>query len=294
MTATMIRPFVIDDDALVSTNAVDTTPAWGGATNYGLGDKVQHGDRIFFSRISDNLNKEPPGNGTTWTDNGPINPLAMFDGSTSTQTQATGELTVVLQLTGWLDGLALFDLVGNSMQVIIEDGTVEVYNETFSLLDDEMVVDFYTYLFEELTYVRDFALLDLPLTPNAKVTIKITGGGTVKCGALVVGSSLQIGESLQGSTAGVEDFSVVERNAFGTLFITPRNTAKEGSFEVVVPDGRGPSISNAFRDLGRRVAVFVMAEGDSRAVILGYLRMHKFTWGQRNDERLTMDIGGVT
>lgn len=295
MSATMIRPFVIGPSQIVSTTAVDSTAAWVSGTTYARDAVVHRGDRVHISRIDGNVGNDPAlGDATKWIDNGPINPLAMFDGATSTQTEASQLLKVELQLSGWLDGMAVFDLVGTAMQVIIKDGSNEVFNRTFALIDDEPVVDFYSYLFEELTYVRDLALVDLPITPNARVTVNITGGGTVKCGALVLGSSLPIGDALVGSTAGAEDFSVVERNDFGTLFISPRNTAKEGSFDVHVPDGRGPSINNAFRDLGRRVAAFVMAENDSRAVILGYVRSYKFTWGQRNDERLALDIGGVT
>lgn len=291
----MIRPFTLGADQIVSTNAVDPTPEWAASTPYARDAIVHQGDRVYISRITDNTGNDPAnGDSTKWIDNGPINPLAMFDGETSTQTEAEGEIAVELQLPGWLNSMAVFDVVGTAMHVVVTDGANEVFNETRSLLDDEPIVDFYSYLFEELNYVRDLALMDIPPTPNATLAVTIAGGGTVKCGALVAGSALVIGSALQGSSAGIENFSVVERNPFGTLFITSRNTAKEGSFDVIVPDGRGPAINNAFRDLASRVAVFVMAENDSRAVILGFIRSYKFTWGQPNNERLSLDIEGVT
>lgn len=299
MTARMIRPFAITGSVggsvILSSTATDPTAAWASGTTYARDAIVHKSDRVYISRISSNTGNDPVlDDGTKWIDNGPINPLAMFDGLTNTQTSATSPLTFVLQLPGWLDSLAVFDVVGTALEIKIQDGATTVYDVVHSLIDDEPVVDFYSYLFEELTYVRDYSLMNLPLTPNAKVTGTLTGGGTVKIGAFVPGTSLTIGEALQGSTAGVDDFSVVERNDYGTLFVTERNTAKEGSFEVVVPAGRGPSINNALRDLGRKVAAFVMAEGDSRAVILGYVQSYKFTWGQMNDERLSLDISGVT
>ena len=102
--ARMIRPLTIGSEEIVSTTATDPTPAWDVVTPYARDAEVHRGETVYISRVSSNLGSDPAlDDGTKWAANGPINPLAMFDGATSTQTEATSPLVVVLQLSGWID-----------------------------------------------------------------------------------------------------------------------------------------------------------------------------------------------
>lgn len=292
-------------------NNPSTSPAWwqlvattyaeySEATTYALGDTIisaAYGDsthRIYESIVASNVGNALT-DATKWLDIGPTNALAMFDTINGTATASSDGIDVTATMTGSIDGLGLFGLVAEQVQVTVStaaDGTV--YDQTYSLVSDSGISDWYSYFFEEIAYSRDLVITDLPLYYNPTIRVQITGTGEIQCGTMVLGQTKELGGTNYGARAGIQDYSKKTADDFGNYTIVPRAYAKRQSLKVICDNTKVDDIYNALADLRTTPCVWVGSDAYSSTWSFGYWKDVVVEIAYVNKSVVSLEIEGLT
>lgn len=280
--------------ALVSTTATETVPLWtAGSYNIGVQKRLDTTNRIYES-LEDGNTDMPPS--AKWADAGPTNRYAVFDDSYRTKTTRASSLTFVISAAAFTNRIALLNLVGTSISIVVTNGATEVYNKTFALLSDAGIVDLWTYFYNPYVYVRDLVVMDIPTMAGLTYTITITGPGEVGIGLIRIGIGKYIGKAEYGSSVGNKKFSVPGFDKYGKWTPTSRRpNAKRGSFDLWFSDGDDvDDIKNFLDDLDLTLVVFVMTPEFTRGIIWGYADDANFTFLTYGINKCRLAIEGAT
>lgn len=231
-----------------------------------------------------------------WLDLGATNRHAMFDQSNTTQTLRAELISTEVQVDGRADAVSLLNIVGATVQVImetVEDG--ELYNETFNLVSDSGITNWYEYFFEPVVRRGDFTLYDLPLNKDPVITVILNEPGAIaKIGALVIGQSRYLGYVIHPMRTGIQDYSRIEADEFGNFTIIRRNFSKRATFKVAVEESSIDSLSALLADFRATAAVWVGVENFTSSWIYGPYREFSFDHSSPNDAYLNLEIQGLT
>lgn len=326
----LIRPFTVTPATLTS-NITDSEPEYAATATYAVGAIVQNTtgasptNRRYESLVANNK-----GNALTdpakWLDLGPTNRWAMFDTKNSTATTNAGEIDVSLAVTGRADGLALFNLTASSVRVRVAvdpalappvdlgatldmdfltapdaliirtpDALTTVYDQTFSLRSESGITSWYDYFSEEIVFVGDLVLTDLPLYTDPTVTIEIVNDyGTTACGTCVVGQTVDIGAATYGAKAGITDYSRKTVDEFGDYTFIQRGFAKRASFKLVTPNSSVDSVSALLAIYRAQPVVWVGTDAFTSTWLFGWLRDWAIEFSMMEQSYLALEIEGLT
>jgi hypothetical protein len=240
----IIKPVTITDSNLTSSTVPENDySAWSSVTTYALGDNVisTTTHKIYESAQGSNLNNDPTtDDGTWWIEVSATNRWKAFDQKVTDQvTQATSLQYVIDTTDELINSLAFFNLDAAEVQVQLEDATDgEYYNETFDLIDNSYVIDWYTYFFEPNRKLPELLLTDLSpyVDPTVTITISETGS-TAEVGQIIVGRFLDLGITQYNTSVSIEDFSRKERDTFGNPIIVQRAFAQRAEYDVSILTG---------------------------------------------------------
>lgn len=240
----LVRPLTITDAALTSSNVADPNyPAYAAGTTYNLNDYVSvtgtNIHQVYQSLVASNVGNTPPTSPTKWVSIGATNRWLMFDGSVTSQTSNANSIVCTFATVGRIDSVALLNISAGSVTITMTDATDGVvYNKTYSLISTAGIVDSYTYSFEPVVRVSDFAITDMPPYSNTTITVTLTDtGSTVLCGACVLGQSKELGGTQYGAKVGIVDYSGKILDTYGNYTIVKRAFSKRGSFTIWIESG---------------------------------------------------------
>jgi hypothetical protein len=245
-----LKPFTITD-AMIGAGTSIAEPAsgeiaWVSAGTFAVGAKrirtATHREYLCIQAHSGRTNT-PETDTAYWQDVGPTRRWAPFDIYTSTSATATTSLTYVLS-PGYFNALALYGLVGTAYAITIKDapGGATIFSETGPLSDPP--AGWYEYLFAAPKAITKLFRPDLPIRPNAELTITITAGtgqpvgvGMIVVGNLVdlVGDLADFGGTEYGSSAEPVTYSYIKTDDFGNTTIVRRHKATSMTAKVVLP-----------------------------------------------------------
>lgn len=231
----LIRPNTMTPAMLVSTTATEAHATWASGTTYAAGVRVVYGTSIYESLQAANTNRQPDVSPTWWTRIGPSNQWAMFDAQVSTETTATGTLSVTVA-TGITDTLAVIGVDAEAVTLTVRDGLAGpiVYQQTQSVTGAD-VYDWYEYFFSDPTVRRTLAVFGgIPPYASAHATLTVTSGGALKVGGMVFGRINAIGDTQFGAQAGITDYSRKDTDEFGTTTFVRRAFSKKLTTTVQV------------------------------------------------------------
>lgn len=184
----------------------------------------------------------PENDPNRWVDIGPTDRFAPFDVYTSTAASTVTTMTYVLT-PGYFNALALYGLTGAAYDIVVkeEPGGAVIFNESGFLSDDP--AGWYEYLFSPLSTRRKLVFFDIPIRPNAELTITITAdtGQPVGIGMIVVGDYVPLfggglwGGTEYGSSAEPVTYSYIKTEDDGTTTIKRRHSATNLRAKVVMP-----------------------------------------------------------
>lgn len=326
MTFNVLKPTLITADAqLVSSSATesaDTTwTAWtAGSQTFTLGDTYKYAHVRYevlqtYTRTSVATDHVPgePGSEDWWLSLGPTNQWAMFDNQTSTATTDIGSLVVNLKPGA----------VFNSGSVIGVTGATTALWETFSSagrtpsdliwseeknLDSTYIYDWYSYWFDEFDVYTDllFGGIDgntgqgaMPPYLNGEVRLTLTGttGSTeVSVAGFLVGTTVPLGEVLNGLSGGILDFGVNETDAYGVRTLVQRGFAKQNSLSFKVEKSQFRRVTSTLAQLRQIPAVWVpTADVDlSPLTTFGPVQEWNYTVSYRDHIVFTLEVNGLT
>lgn len=292
----LIRPFAVTAANLTS-NVPETLPEYAPTATYSVGDRVRSAttNRAYESLVAGNL-----GNALTdaskWLDLGATNRWAMFDTVNGTRTTAASPINVTVAVTGRADGIALLGLVGESVQIIVRDsGGATIYDETRSLISDSGISSWYDYFTEEIDYLTDIVLTDLPVISGVTVQVIITSGsGNVGIGTMVLGQVRDIGGTVYGARAGIQDYSRKETDDFGNYTLVERSYAKRSSSKVVCDNAQVDSIFALLAEYRATPVVWIGADDYAHTWLFGWVRDWAIEIVIADQSYLTIEIEGLT
>lgn len=296
----VVAPLTITPAMLASSTCAEphaSETAYVAGTTYALGAvvvvAVDH--RTYQSLQAGNVGHTPISSPTWWLDIGPTNRWKMFDILRNTQTDQASPLTVVFAPGMRVNSLALLGLVATSATISMTSGGPTVYSYTVNLNKRE-VLDWYDYFFDPFNTQPSVALFDLPAYSNGIITITLTNTtGSVKCGGVVVGTFVYIGDVQYNAESDALNFSTVERDAFGNSLLIPRRSVPKTQQTIFCEKGRIDKVRDLRTALNAVPALWCAVEdssdGYSEALqILGYYRRFTINVSYPNHALITLEL----
>lgn len=216
--------------------------AWASAGTYTAGNERTYGGSIWACSANHTGRTATPDVDTAyWTRLGPTNRMAPFDDYANTKAVATGSLTYVIQ-PGFLNGLAVYGMEGSTYSITVKDQPGGSVISSWSGDLYEQASGIYELLFSPLLQLTQLSFDEIPLAPDAEVTITISSdpGERVALGAIKVGDWRQfMGE---GRFGGAECGAQSERKSYtfrkynedGTYKLVKRASSRNVSCSVVI------------------------------------------------------------
>lgn len=276
----------------------DTFKIWASGTTYAQGDIVidLRTHHEYESVQGSNSNHDPTtDNGSWWIDRGATNRWRMFDTVNSSATAYAEEIDTTVQMTGFVDTLALTGLVATQVQVICTAGGVDVYDVTFDLTDPSQITNWRKYWFDPLRYQAELLVTDLPTYANMLVRVIVSmPGGTAQIGGYSIGMGREIGGAVYGASSGIIDYSRKEADDFGNYSLVQRSYSKTGQFRVTVAKEDHDSVFNDLARLRATPAVYIGSGEYASTWILGFYRSMDAVIEQPKHSTYNLEIEGLT
>ncbi len=300
----IIKPITVTDSVLTSTNIAENDYAeWNSGTTYAIGDKVisvtTH--RIYESVTASNLNNDPTTDGgTNWLNLGATNRWKAFDQYISDPVTNTTSIEYTLTPPNGSipSAVALFNLKGISANVVITDSVDgQVYNETISLTDNRNIIDWYSYFFAEQVQREEALFVDIPPYIGAVVDVTVTEetGQTAELGQLVFGFLTDLGATVYGTSIGIEDYSIKDRDSFGNAIIVERNFSQTVDFDVRLETQTARKVQKTLAALRATPVVYLGSTDVSYGTLVyGFYRRFDITLETPSYAFASIEVEGLT
>lgn len=294
----IIQPVPITAAMLTASNVPETdAPVWTAGT-YTLGTKRIYDHHVYEVIVSSTTDRPDIGAVAatpTWLDLGATNRFKMFDQIISTQTIYTGEVDVDITPNAIVNAAAFFGLSGNEITLTMTDPIDGVvYTETRSLQDNTLIVDWYTYFFEDIAFLPDMVFLNLPAYGSATLNAIVDGGaGDAKVGEVVLGKQRKLGVSNFGTNVSIIDYSVKSVDDFGNTIIVQRAYSKRADYDVTVETGAVAAVQKALADIRTTPTVFIGDEQRPETVVYGFYKQFNIVLSTPSISDCSIEVEGL-
>lgn len=296
----VIKPHLITDSMMVSSSITENdAPAWVSGATYEVGVRAIRTNvhKVFERLVAGAGTVAPELDPTNWLDVGPTGKWAPFDNVVGTLATGASPLNYTLR-TGFTDSLALFELTGRYVDLVMKDATggVVVYQNRIDLEvgDIETIFDWF---FSELDIRTDIVVTDLPSQyASAELSITLTTtSGEASVGVIKPGLAADLGCTQNGAKVGIDDYSRKERDAFGNVVITQRAYSKNGSFTMMITPGSFNRIYRTLAALRATPCVYIGTEvaGFEPLLIYGFFTSFSMEIPYRTYQLCSLDIEGL-
>ena len=263
----VIDPYIITATTLTDTNVTeDDYDVYDISTSYAANDRViVTGDihKIYQSVTGSNLGNEPSGTTAStdyWVYVGATNRWKVFDNQTGDLTSKVTPITYQVTEPRIVTDVAFFRIskATEATIVVTDPDTVEIYNETFSLIDVSHMTDWLLFFTEEPRYVRQKIISGLPAVAGSQIDMSFTGptGETIGVGQICLGRAVNIGQTLTGTEPGYVSYSRKVRDPFGNALITERGFKRRVNYVAAVDPKRVDNIIEDLANLDAKGAVY--------------------------------------
>lgn len=245
-----IPPIAITDAMLTSSTVAEPAAgevAWNAATAYTVGQQAIRTatHRVYERLVAGTTATAPESDFANWLDVGPTQRWAMFDTLRNSATSAATSLTVVIAPGQRVNSIAIMGAVCETATVSMTSGGPTVYSVT-DTITKRSTLSWSNYFFGVFGYTGNAVHFDLPPYANGIITVTLTrASGNVSCGALVLGTVVDMGRVLSQAKSEALNFSRVTRDDFGNAILVPRRTVPATSSTLHIT----ADMVNTLRDL---------------------------------------------
>jgi len=297
----VIKSQAVTDTTLTATDVPENDyAAWAVGTTYADGDRVivttPNIHTIYESEQGSNIGNDPTtDDGTWWAVISSTNRWKMFNDVIQEQTIQTDGIDVTVEQGQVVTALSAVNVDCESIDVIMTDPIEgEIYNENFPMISYSGITNWYDYFFLAIERKSDLVVIGLPPYASADINVVFNGTGDVKCGALVFGTALTIGDSQYGASFGIIDYSTKTVDAQGRTTITEGTYSDEADIDVVIETGRFAQVKKILTDLRNVPTVWVASEEAEGTLIYGYYREFNVLYSGPTVSMCTLSIEGLT
>lgn len=295
----IVPPSEVTTIILDASNVAISETAWTAGT-HNLGTQRYVGTRLYEVVADPSTTDEPTAGAAadppTWIDIGAINRFKMFDLVIGDATeQSAANIDVTLDFDKVINSVALFEIVGSTVQIVVDDPTDgEVYNQTYSLNDNTGVDNWYQYFFAPIARKTDLVVTDLPAYSTATIQVVVANGGLdTAVGEAVFGRSITLGITLMNFSLGIDDFSRKDRDQFGNFVITERRFSRLANYDVFVNNNQFVSSFNVLAQVRAKPAVYIGDENKTETIVLGFFRDFSTLRTGPNSSEMTLEVEGL-
>lgn len=294
-----VKAIALTSAMLISTTATETYIAWNAATPYTVNNIVLliSTQRLYQRLIAGTTATSPDLDTVNWINIGPTNKWAMFDSEISTVTNATTTLTVVLK-PGYVNSLALFGLVGQTLTVTVRNGLAGpvVYGPNVINLVGTIITDWYMYFFEPAVQLAEVVRADLPPYQDAHITITLDGTGTVACGICLAGTFYSLGDTEFGANVSIIDYSRKDTDAFGVTTFVRRAYSKRMSARMMLDTVQINKVQRVLADLRATPCAWIGTDtaGFEPLTVYGFYRDFSIDVAYAKKSYCSLEVEGLT
>lgn len=295
----VVKPTPITSALLASTTATETYAEYNAGTAYALDDiaTIAATQRMWQCIQGPSTGNPPASSPLYWTDIGPSNVGAMFDSEISTVTTATTTLTVVIK-PGYVNSLALFGLVGQTLTVTVRDALAGaiVYGPVAVNLDGTVITDWYMYFFEPFVQLAEVVLTDLVPYADAHITITLDGAGTVECGICLAGTYYGLGDTEFGANVSIIDYSRKNTSATGITSFEQRAYSKRMSARLMLDTVQINKVQRVLADLRATPCAWIGTDepGFEPLTVYGFYRDFSIDVAYPTKSYCSLEVEGLT
>jgi hypothetical protein len=278
-----------------------TGNVWDSGTTYSVGDLVSYSvpesyKNYMYIATDSSTSEKPSTTPSKWVNIGAINKYRCLYGATENKTEAQISLDITVKTYGANFAYMLgVDGIQASIEVFKSDGTQVGDTDTLSL-QYKGASSWSEFLFDEFKYRTTFgASVAYGLTNKVKFTINAYD--VARLGNIVVGKSFYVGETLWGASAGILDFSTIERDEqFGDVTLRQGSFANRADVTVYVDTPRADAVKQ-FLTAIRGTEVLILADdtdnGFDMLKIRGFVRDFDVTLQNQSKTELSLEIEGL-
>ena len=299
----VIRPFIVNDAALISSNVAETDyAAYNAGTTYALGTRVIYVAAgihwVIESLQNGNVGHTPTGltTDTWWLKVSSTNRWKMFDQSVQSQTSNADAITVSLLANDRINAVAMLNINASTARIKMTDAVDGiVYDQTYSLISDSAITDWYAYFFEPIVRLTDLTVTNLPPYSNSTIDITLgSAGETVYCGGLIMGLQRDIGATQYGLSTGITDYSVKQQDAFGNYSILERSFRKRADVTLFVENTFIDQLQIFLSSLRAIPSVYIGTDQYTNTIIYGFYKDFNINVAYLNHSVCTLELEGLT
>lgn len=298
----VIKSQTVTDTTLTTTDVPENDyAAWLVGTTYAATDRVivttPNIHNIYESVQGANTGNDPvTDDGTWWTRVSSTNRWKMFNDVVQEQTTQADIIDVTITPSAVTTALAAINVDCATITVTMTD-PIEgvVYDETFPMTSYSGITNWYDYFFTAINRKKELSVLGLPPYSAAVIDVTFTDtGATAKVGALVLGTSANIGDSQYGASFGIIDYSTKSVDAQGRTTITAGTYSDEADIDVVIETGRFAEVKKILTDLRTTPSVWIAEDNTEGTIIYGYYREFDVLLTGPVVSMCTLSIEGLT
>ena len=292
----LIRPIQITDAIVTSNSAVDAHATYNAGTTYAADAMVTYNGRYYKSLQAANTERTPGATTSVawWSDQGPSNRTAMYDGLVSTRTTATGTLTLVMTVPTAVNTLSLINMAGvRTVTVTATKDAATVYSRTVDMWDTSLITDWAEYFFAEAELRTELALTDLPLVPGLVITTVLTGTATVGVGKFDLGRVLDAGLEKYGLKREGVDYTNVTFDNFGVATIGTQIYVRKFSTQALIENSKLDMITRRLDSLASTPLVIIGANGRYDSMIVYGLLSYSLDLALYGCSYISFDVKGL-
>jgi hypothetical protein len=176
-----------------------------------------------------------------------------------------GDIVYTMTPSVLADSVAFFGLDAAAVQVKCTDPVEGViYNTTREIIDNSVVFDGWSYVFEPVIYDTETIFSGVPIYTGVVLEITISGAGTNLVGQIVTGRGQLLGETLVGTDVGSNDYSTKDRDAFGNAIIVEKPFTQTVDFIFSFPTDDALRINRILTRLRAKPAVYYAGDDTSQ------------------------------
>lgn len=300
----VIEPVAVTDATLTSSSVPENDHSeWDISTTYDADDYViviGSTHKIYQSSQGSNLGNDPTtDDGTWWVEISATNRWKAFDQKISDKVTRSGSIFYSITVATPVAGIAFFGLEAPEVRVRIYDlDPLKIYDETVGLVDAGEIVDWYTFFtFDTIEYDTEALFVNLPVYVGYRIDITIGDGtGTAKVGQIVLGKVATLGQTIDGTSIGIEDYSTKSRDDFGNAILVERAFADEVRFQFAMASSDARRVKRTLARLRAVPAVYFADEEMVRygATVFGFFKDFDIPLSSGGVSFANLEIEGLT
>ena len=211
---------------------------WSGSSSADIGGIVMDlATHSLYESLVDSNSGNALTDITKWKYIGKTNKWRVFDYSRSEPTVTGRSLTIVFTAGKRINAIGLKGMKANAYSITVTSasGGGTVYSDSGSL-NTRDTATWSDYFFGEFGTIPSLAYFDVPPFTDNIVTITLTSTSSpVQVGAMVFGTFVYIGRTIQATSSDILNFSTISRDLDGNAILEPRRNVPKSRQQVLCP-----------------------------------------------------------